>query len=149
MHWTGIITYCIVIPWLLAGAFVHETAAVLLAQWTMAEVNWIMTGDQMPLPLYIATDLTAALLVWQWKTGKDWAVLAFFVPMWLSYRYLGGAAQWWTLLGLFWAQAIIAGPWVLINRIGRRILPSRRLAQRIQAGLVKMPGKGRRRWSGV
>ena len=116
MHWTWWITYLLIMPWLLAGAFVSRTAMVLFAAWLLGELSWYATGVQVPVPLYVLTDAVSMIAISRWATGRDWWILALYPLAWPAYAWPPHALQWWWLLIIFWAQAIIAGPWQAFAR---------------------------------
>ena len=82
----------------LPAAFRNPVAAALVMQWTLAQGTWLVTGNNMPLWLYLPTDL-AVLAIFALKPHRmfgDWVAALIFPPMWVMY-FASDWQRWWAL----------------------------------------------------
>ena len=122
MHWTLILTYILVFAWVAPAALWRKSSLALLISWSAAQAWYLLSGDSVPIPLYLVADaIVIAVILAFSKDRTDLGILAIFPAMWLVYFSDGGVSQWWALYWLAMTQFVLAGPWVVFARIGGNI----------------------------
>lgn len=121
MHWTLLVTCCLVV-WALGGAIWRPGSLALAASWIAAQYWYALSGDSVPVGLYLLLDPIVLLTVWFYRASwLDWVVIGVFPLQWLAYFVTEGTEQWWFLLCLAGAQLLCAGPWAQIQRASKSV----------------------------
>lgn len=131
MSWPEILIAGIVVAVGVPAAFRNPTAAALVIAWTIAQGLWLITGDNLPLRVYIMTDIAVIAVIickplryrgpyrgpWHQlqcifseRLVWDRIVLAIFPVMWTIYILnINETMRWWLLYWLLVTQFLAAG----------------------------------------
>lgn len=116
MHWTLTTAFALVV-WSTIGGVWRPAGLALATAWLVGQIAFVLTGNELPLDLYLITDPIVMYITWRGLGSKlDYAILAGFPLCWLAYRYQQGAEQWWTLWFITCLQLFLAGPIPQIQR---------------------------------
>lgn len=133
-----IIAVCVGLP----AAYRNPAAAALSLSWLAGEVTWMVTGNSLPLSVYIMADIAVITVIlakgivragpetYPRLTVWDSLIIGLFVfgawPVYLS--TLHAYYQWWALFYITIAQFVFAGMepvsnWYTLHRAKRRVRP--------------------------
>ncbi|MEP0179349.1 MAG: hypothetical protein ABJC83_23290 [Roseobacter sp.] len=115
--WQGWLFAAVLLLWAAPALFWRRSARGLVAAWVVAEFYFRISGNQVPVQLYLFLDCAIITFVLLGrKLPTDWAILAIFPVMWTLYFTETGAVQWWALYWLALTQLFLAGPWFLFQK---------------------------------
>jgi hypothetical protein len=139
-HPAGWLIWLVVGAWVIPGASLRWSAAVLAIAWALAEDYACRTGDALPEKIYWPLDLLsigAILFIIAWRglackdlfcpvNRREWMLLAPYPIMFAIYQSdgLSKAAEWWLLWAIVLFQFALAGGWPAIAR--NRTIQARR-----------------------
>lgn len=116
MHWTLVTTCCLVV-WALAGGIWRPGSAALAASWMFGQLWYVLSGDSVPLGVYLLLDPLVVLAVVFWRASMlDWLIVAIFPLEWVIYFAMEGSEQWWLLFWCSSVQLLCAGPWPQLQK---------------------------------
>lgn len=108
----GIVTYSLVVFWLMPGAYWRPSAMSLLVTWAIGEANFSLTNTHVPELLYYFCDITVLVTVLLFRTHwTDFIIILPFPCMWYLYGADKTYSNWLILVLLTLGQFIAAGPW--------------------------------------
>ena len=109
-HWTVWVVLCCVV-WA-SCAYWRPGSIALALSWVIAQTVWAVTGDQVPLWLYVPMDLIVIAVIYRFKSTRlDWLIIGCFPLAWQAYTWDDIVLQWWFLWGVMVFQLLLAGPW--------------------------------------
>lgn len=134
-----IIFLCVVLLVGVPAMWRNATAAALVLSWTVGQMVWVVSGDSLPLKVYLLCDLTVLAIIyckpeargyfpyrdlrhqlsqaWFERSLWDRVVIAIFPLMWATYAMpISDYHRWWALYYLCLAQFLAAGAESLISR---------------------------------
>lgn len=129
-----IVTWAIVLGVGVPAALRNATAAALVIAWAVAQAFWLLTGDNLPLDLYLVADIGVIAVIcgkatvregcrayptiseqlrcmWRALTACDRLIIGLYLfAAWPVYTSgLHPYYQWWALLCITIAQFLLAG----------------------------------------
>jgi len=108
-----IIIWAVVLGVGVPSAWRNPTAAALVIAWVMGQAIYLVTGDNLPVEMYLFPDLFVIAIIASKarRSNADWIVLGLFPVMWIAYPF--AASQpfyvWWLLWALCLAQFLVVG----------------------------------------
>ena len=118
MSYLGWIMYGTVALWLAPGSLWRPVAVALLAEWYIAEVNYLFFKDFEPLTIYYIGDAAVVFtVVFFHSHWSEWLILSPYPLVWWLYEQPETQAQWAALYWIALIQFILAGPWPQTQRV--------------------------------
>ena len=117
MHPTLQITIWLVI-WACIGGLWRPVALALVGAWGFGQAVYLVTGNNLPIPLYFVADAVVFLIAVRCFGSKlDSVIMALFVICWYVYLTKTGSNQWWWLWWISSVQLLLAGPLPQLQKI--------------------------------
>lgn len=112
MNAWGWVVFAVVALWLAPASLWRPSALALLIQWSVGEAVYQLTGDFIPLPVYVVGDCAVIAAVYLWRSHwSDWLILAVYPVVFWLYTIPETRGQWVALYLLTLVQFVLAGPW--------------------------------------
>lgn len=145
MHWTLVMMLALtislasvsVMAWAMTG-FVRLAPILLVGAWWIQQSWYWVTGDPLPLGLFVACDLivftSLAIAIWRGRVVDRLAmsnamIMLMYPPMWIAYfSWTNKTLLWWALLCGTVIQMLLSAPWPAFA--GNKTLEGRRVAYR-------------------
>lgn len=109
--------FAVVALWLAPASLWRPSALALLIQWSVGEAVYQLTGDFIPLPVYMVGDCAVIAVVYLWRSHwSDWLILAVYPVVFWLYTIPETRQQWISLYYLALVQFVLAGPFPQIQR---------------------------------
>lgn len=143
MSWPEILMWAVVLCIGLPSVARNITSLGLVISWAAGQMTWMLTGDNLPIAVYVAMDAFVITIIyikaaaydcypysslvdqlcafWLEKSWWDRIVLAIFPVMWALYAApISDFHRWWALWMLVIVQFLVSGSEALENHRSRR-----------------------------
>lgn len=118
MAWQNLVIFSVIMLWLYPTAVRSNVALTVMATWAINETWWLITGDNMPIEIFVLTDCIAICVLIGYRETLPRVIIGLYVVEWPVYAMKGHIHDyyhWMALWALTLTQMVLAGPWKTIR----------------------------------